>query len=120
MLKLMNSAMMPREGLYSCKKISKGEFKSFFEKAGKFESYIGYPNACKILSELTGINIPISRETTDIRFGDLVLAMRLRYRIDPAEKATRKHGDSVEDYDFYEVHFFGNEDFEIVEKEFQG
>lgn len=102
MILLMNSAMMPSDGIWQKKTITTTEVKKIFEKesVAGFESYIGYPNACRVLSPLLGVNVPLSREATDVRIGDIVLVMQLRYRVDPDQKATRRHGEELSDYVF--------------------
>jgi hypothetical protein len=119
MIKLMNSAMMPREGLYSCRAITPQEAKNLFQKNTKagFKSHIGYPNTCRVLSKLFEVSVPLSRESTEIKQGDVIIAVRLPYRIDPDEKKGRKHGEALEDYEFFEVRFFGLESHTIVPRE---
>lgn len=110
MLHLMNSAMMPCEGNYYCKKITPTEAKRAFELVdGEYKSYIGYPNSCRILSELFGTKIALCRDSTDLRDGDTMLAMRLRYRVIPHDKQGRKHGQNLEDYDFFLITYFVRE-----------
>lgn len=85
---LMNSAMMPREGYYSVKEISKEEFAAKWKMAGKeFYSTIGYPESAKHLTRTLGEYIPINRELTEINDGDLIFVCKLNYRtISPADK----------------------------------
>lgn len=110
MLKIMNSAMMPVDGVYVRRKIDKAEFRRIFEKHSyNYKSYIGYPNACKIASNLIGQNIALCRDETDIKTGDTILVLKLRYRVNPQEKSgpnARKHGESIEDYDFFQVDYY--------------
>lgn len=100
--------MMPKEGKYLCKKVSKEEFKEkflFAQIKEGFESYIGYPNTKKILEDLLGIEIPLSREQTDLKNNDTMYAIRLAYRVNVSEKAGNKHGENIEDYEFYITKF---------------
>ena len=101
MMILMNSAMMPRDGTFRRKTITALEFKQIFLRwKDNYRSHIGYPNACKVLSEFTGVQIPLSRDITIVKKGDFLLVARLTYRVDVDEKATRKHGGNISDYEF--------------------
>ena len=111
MIHLMNSAMMPEEGVYYCKKVSSEKIRDLFlircgQKREPYKSYIGYPNSAAVLSELLGVEIPLSRERTVLEDGETAFAMRLRYRVAPASKAMNKHGEKLEDYDFFVIRYF--------------
>lgn len=81
MLRLMNSAMMPEEGIYVCHRITKNEFKEIFHSHKEWVSYIGYPQTADILSEMLGVNIPVSRAETILEDGDVLLVAKLNYRV---------------------------------------
>jgi len=102
MLHIMNSLMMPRPGLvYRPELITADEArKLFYEHADDFRQYIGYPNACKVLNQLFGTDFKTCRDKTQVKAGDTMLAMTLRYRVDPHEKRGN-HGADMSDYDFY-------------------
>jgi hypothetical protein len=99
--------MMPLDGRYTRKTISKEEAKKIFLKhKNDYESYIGYLNSAKILSEHFGLNIGLNRDRTIIKQGDIILTFALNYRINDVEtKKVRKHGDNIEDYYFCLVTF---------------
>lgn len=109
MLILMNSAMMPQPGKYTCEEISPEKFRQIFQTyQDDYKSYLGYPNACKVVSELVGRNVPLCRDMTDLRNGDIILAVRLRYRVNFSEKSgkpAREHGQKIEDYQFFLIHY---------------
>lgn len=103
MLKLMNSAMMPQEGNYSMRQISADEFAEIL-RTEPFESYIGYPDNLKIIKELSGVDVPLSREQTRLAPGDEMLVMRLKYRItNPADKG--KFTPTVDDFEFFKCEY---------------
>lgn len=86
-VKLMNSAMMPVEGVYKLRKITVDEARMVVAKAAKIESYIGYPDTANYMSHVLGIEVPISRAETTLEDGDIMLICRLRYRVqNPQEK----------------------------------
>lgn len=111
MLLLMNSAMMPNDGIFLRETITSQEFKKIFlVHSHDWESFIGYNNTAAMLSHLLGIPIPLNRENTVIKEGDFVLAVQLRYRVPVEEKSlaggARKHGGHISDYEFRKISFF--------------
>ena len=106
MLLLMNSAMMPRDGLYERETLSLNEARNlFFLYQNDYKSFLGYPNSCRAFFELTGVKVALNREKTDITDNDIMLAMQLSYRVDPAEKDSRRHGDELSDYTFSRISY---------------
>lgn len=94
-VKLMNSAMMPNEGLYVLKKITEEEFFSIVSDAfaeGKLESYIGYDQNVAYIND--GLKsrgyagfIKFNRANTELENGDAMLIQKLKYRVgDPKTK----------------------------------
>jgi hypothetical protein len=60
------------------------------------------------VSELVGVEFTPCRKSTSLDDGDVVLAIRLRYRVNPDEKVgdkAKKHGNSLVDYDLFEIHY---------------
>ena len=105
MLHLMNSAMMPQPGKYTCREVTADEFQEEFRaKNGEWKSYIGYPQTAKILSDILRIGVPVSRKETKLVSGDTIFAIKLRYRIlSPQEKTAGTHGNDVKDYQFFVI-----------------
>ena len=107
MLVLMNSAMMPCDGCYCRATITANEAKNLFQKyQADYKSYVGYNNACRVLSELFDCYIDCCRDETILKKGDVILVAKLKYRVNPGEKAgraARQHGDSLSDYQFCRV-----------------
>jgi hypothetical protein len=99
MKKLLNSAMMPNlDCVYDCRSCGPYEFARYLQ-AGPFESYIGYPETARILEELSGVKIPISRAQTTVEPGDTLLIARLKYRLgNPADKGKTTH--TLDDFEF--------------------
>lgn len=103
MIRLMNSNIMPAEGHYTLKKISKEEFCKILIDAyitKNLESYIGYQDNINLIKKWTGITVPFSRENTILEDGDILLTMKLTKRIgDPTLKG--KLSFNEEDFEFY-------------------
>ena len=99
MNKLINSAMMPNlSASYHCRPLTASEFAEAL-RSEPFESYVGYPETARILSELAGIEIPLNRAQTVVEPGDKLLIARLKYRLaDPGQKGQTRH--TSEDFEF--------------------
>lgn len=104
MVLLLNSAVMPTEGVYTLKRISKTTFRTILREAaatGNLQSYIGYPETARLIEQLTGIEVEVSREQAELAPRDSMLIVKLRHRIeDPASKETL--GFSMDDFEFYQ------------------
>lgn len=102
MNKLINSAMMPslsRDYTRDVRNPLTAEQFAHILRAEPFESFIGYPETARILQEISGLKIAISRAQTSVEPGDKLLIMRLRYRLDdPARKGQTVH--TIEDFEF--------------------
>ena len=106
-VRLMNSAMMPKEGVYRAVKITKQEFIKEIKEAynkGILESYIGYENNVELIKKWTGITVELRRVPTTVEDGDVLLVLKLKYRVqNPSQKG--KFQPSEEDYEFYKVYY---------------
>ena len=106
MLLLMNSAMMPTDGLYRRETLTETEARTlFFSYQNDYKSFLGYENSCRVFKELTGVKVEMNREKTRVRDNDIMLAMQLSYRVNPAEKGDRRHGDKLSDYVFSRISY---------------
>ena len=107
MILLLNAAVMPSEGVYTLKKISKAEFRTCLRAASatdNFKSYIGYPETARIIEEITGVTVEVNREQAGLMPGDVMLIVKLRQRVaDPVNKATLEL--SMDDLEFYQCHW---------------
>lgn len=103
MILLLNSAVMPNEGVYTLKQITKTAFTEELQEAAashNFISYIGYPDTAKLIEQITGIEVEVSREQATLTPGDSMLIVKLRQRVaNPADNDTIQL--SVDDIDFY-------------------
>lgn len=99
MNKLINSAMMPSlDHTYICRSCTAEEFAKIL-RSEPFESFIGYPETARILEEFAGVSIKLNRVQTIVKYGDTLLIMRLKYRLqDPAQKGNTIH--KLEDFEF--------------------
>lgn len=96
---LLNSAMMPMEGVYTLKAITSQQFAYHVRKADKercLKSYVGYPQNKRVIKELSGVDVPLSREQTFLKSGDVLLVMKLKYRVG----GEHQKGDEVSAGDF--------------------
>ena len=107
MIHIVSAAMMPTPGLtYTLLAITKSQMREEFQKLLKvhkeWKSYVGYPNTARLLSVLLEAHIPCSRDKATVKAGDVMLVMKLTYRLtNPHEKTENKHGNSINDYEFY-------------------
>ena len=103
MILLLNSAVMPTEGVYTLKRISKSKFQGLLQEAAatdNFQSYIGYPETAGLIEQLTGIEVEVSRESATLGPGDIILIVKLRQRvIDPVDKDIPQL--SIDDFEFF-------------------
>lgn len=104
--RLLNAAVMPRPGTYTLHALTAAEYAAAVISAyaaGDVRSYIGYDAAADVIERLTGIRPDVTRETTPVEDGDLLLIARLRQRVqsqDPRHKAAM--GRLQNDPDAYE------------------
>jgi len=102
-IRLMNSAMMPKPGNYSTYEVDPRLFADLVKQADsmqKLDSYIGYPESVQLIAELTGVRVPMNRRLTDLNPGDVLLCVRLQYRVEnPAHKRLQKP--TINDYAFF-------------------
>ncbi len=103
MLHLLNSAVMPTEGIYTLEQISPDTFRKDLQHAAATDdlrSYIGYPDTARLIAELTGVQVAVSREEARLNEGDVMLIMKLRYRTpNPTPQTPLQH--TVDDFIFY-------------------
>lgn len=103
MVLLLNSAVMPTEGVYTLKRISKSKFQGLLQEAAaadNFQSYIGYPETARLIEQLTNIEIEVSREQATLAPGDIILIVKLRQRVaNPTDKAIPQL--SIGDFEFF-------------------
>lgn len=103
MVRLLNSSMMPKAGIYKMKSITITEFCDILVDAysnGELDSYIGYQQNANIIEKLTGIRPVINRDNTILEDGDTLLIMKLGYR------ASNKRGQVDEnDFEYFQASY---------------
>jgi hypothetical protein len=110
MVHLMNCAVMTNQGTYRVKKIPLEEFCKLIQEAhagNNLISHLGYDQAIEYVRKNTGIRFPFNRDRTELADGDVMLILRLAYRIsDPSTKRLPQR----EDYEFLSSIFKIDED----------
>jgi hypothetical protein len=100
---LLNSAMMPAEGIYILKRISRDKFGQLVADAyqrGELQSYIGYPETAQHIERVSGVPVAVNRAPTQLPDQALILICKLAYRVpDPSMKG--KLQPSEDDYEYY-------------------
>lgn len=109
-VRLLNAAVMPREGAYTLKRLTPEQFRCAVRQAyglGDVESYIGYDAAARVIERVTGIRPRVTRASTPVEDGDVLLIARLQQRVrNPAHKASIGiEQDDPDAYEFFECHF---------------
>ncbi len=103
MLILMNSAMMPTDGDYRRRSISRSEFAALL-RAQPFRSFVGYPETAAVIEQIAGVKVPLSRDETTLGDGDVMLVAKLKYRVgDPGRKGTLRP--TADDFEFLRIDF---------------
>lgn len=107
MILLLNSAVMPTEGIYTLKRISKSKFQKLLQEAvaaKNLQSYIGYPETARLIEKITGVEIEVSRKQAKLTTGDVMLIVKLRHRIQD-QSDTIPYQPSIADLDFFLCHW---------------
>jgi len=100
---LLNSAIMPDEGLYILRRVSReffGELIADAYRQGHLQSYIGYAETARHIENISGVPIEVNRAATQLPDQALLAICRLKYRVaDPGTKGKIQPGD--EDYEYF-------------------
>ena len=98
-IRLLNAAVMPREGKYSLIRLDPDDF-AYLVRRLRPVSYIGYRNCQDMIESLCDVPIELCRESTPVEDGDTLLICRLKYRVgNPAVKGFVQA--TVDDYEFF-------------------
>ena len=73
---LLNAAVLPSPGDYGYRLCSLDEAKAWL-RGGSFESFVGYEETAQALERLTGVRVPVNRESTTMAPKDEALVFRL-------------------------------------------
>lgn len=82
---VLNSAVITAPGNYTYRLISVEEAKEWLQK-DSFISAIGYEETAKLMTQLFGVEVPVSRTMVTMNAGDEALVFRLKTRVAPSEK----------------------------------
>jgi len=100
---LLNSAMMPDEGLYILRRVSREFFAELIADAyrqGHLQSYIGYPETAQHVERIARVPIPVNRVATQLPDHCLIAICKLKYRVaDPGAKGKLQPGE--DDYEYF-------------------
>ena len=100
---LLNSAMMPDEGLYILRRVSREFFAELVADAhrrGNLRSYIGYPETAQHIERIARVPIPVNRAATQLPDQCLIAICKLKYRVaDPGAKGKLQPGE--DDYEYF-------------------
>jgi len=84
---ILNSAVITSPGIYTYEIISVGEMIRWLGNGRRCVSCIGYPETIEAFRIVTGIEIPLNRQTIKMEVGDEALVFRLTSRVaDPTQK----------------------------------
>ena len=100
---LLNSAMMPDEGIYILRRVSREFFAELVADAhrrGNLQSYIGYSETAQHVQSISGVPIQVNRAATQLPDQALIAVCKLKYRVsDPAMKGQLQPNE--DDYEYY-------------------
>lgn len=107
---LLNAAVMPAaNGTYTSVGISVSDFAKRLVAAydaGTLQTYVGYASTAKLLYDLVGFEIQESRAETLLEDGDVLLIVRVKYRL-----GNKKNADvepTLDDMEFRVVYYTEN------------
>jgi len=107
---LLNSAMMPDEGVYILRRVSREFFAELVADAnrrGELQSYVGYAETAQHIEKISGVPIPVNRASTQLPEQAVIAICKLKYRVsDPAMKGQLQPNE--EDYEYYVATFDRN------------
>jgi len=95
---------MTAEGCYKMKRIDRDTFVSLikeYHSKGKLISFIGYEKNRQLIFEWCGIKFPLNRADIILSDGDVMLVMKLKYRLeDVKSKKDREYQQKLVDDEF--------------------
>jgi hypothetical protein len=96
---------MTGEGIFLKRKIALEVVKKMIQSADEIESAIGHESTAQILTELTGINIPVNRVKYEQSCNEIAIIFQLRSRPNEGKILTREEIEET-GYDFFLVKKF--------------
>ena len=107
---LLNSSMMPSEGLYILRRVSREFFAELIADAyrqGHLQSYVGYAETARHIENISGVPIEVNRSATQLPDQALIAICKLKYRVgDPAMKGQLQPNE--DDYEYYVATYYRN------------
>lgn len=97
---IMNSANMFNDGEYCKKTISKNQFIYLIKNAKTIKSSVGYQLVSDIIKELTDIDVPVSRDSTNVDDSYTIIGLTLPYRVSTKSKG-RNNVITPDDYVYF-------------------
>ena len=95
-LYLLNSSIIPNEGIYMYRKIPVETAREIIKSAGEIVSAIGHEPTAKYISKLIGIEISVNRIQITMDKGDIALIFKIPVRLPELtvlnEKEIEKYG----------------------------
>jgi hypothetical protein len=95
--------MMPDEGLYILRRVSREFFAELVADAhrrGELQSYVGYTETAQHIEKISGVPIPVNRSTTQLPDQAVIAICKLKYRVaDPGTKGKLQPGE--DDYEYF-------------------
>jgi hypothetical protein len=98
---------MTGEGIFIKRKVSLEVVKKMIQNAEEIESAIGHESTAQILTELTGINIPVNRIKYEQKCEEIAIVFQLRSRPNEGKILTREEIEET-GYDFFLVKKYGS------------
>jgi len=100
---LLNSSMMPDEGIYILRRTTREFFAELVADAhrrGELQSYVGYAETAQHIERIAGVPIPVNRSATQLPNQTVIAICKLKYRVgDPVTKGQLRPSD--EDYEYF-------------------
>lgn len=100
---ILNSAVMPQDGHYIKKTISKNQFIDIVTNAEDIKSSIGYQAVSDIVYKLTNKKIEVNRDITIIPDDYHIVGLTLDHRINPEDKGFKNPNE--DDYVYFIAHY---------------
>jgi hypothetical protein len=97
---IINSAMIPGDGIYNYKRLDMIQFRNEIRKRqDDLISCIGYADTAVAIEDFTGVEIEVNRGKFSMNEGDEALVIKLKYRV-PNPNQKGKFKPELEDYEF--------------------
>ena len=100
---IVNSAIMPMDGNYLKRTISKNQFIDIINNAKIVESSIGYDSVAELINNLTNKTVSVNRDVTIIKKGFNLVGLNLDYRLNPDDKGRLEP--TEDDYVYYVAYY---------------